>query len=123
MAIDKDDYGSRGGNLAIVLCCPNIVADGRLVYFDYSKKSQHWVIRDFIAGVRLDNDHSRLTVADIEGDARYSEYPVWCSVEEEPENWKAYLELRSTAVFRLNAPLCSIHPPNPRSGQWQPIRF
>jgi len=125
VSIDKNDYGPRGGNLAIVLCCPNIVADGRLVYFDYRKKSDHWVIRDFIAGVRLDNfdHHSRLTITDIEADASYSEYPVWCNVEEEPAKWRTYLQLRSTAAFRLNGPLNSVRPPNPLSGQWQPIRF
>jgi hypothetical protein len=123
MPVDRNNYGSRGGNLAIVLCCPNIVADDRLVYFDYNKKSEHWVIRDFISGQRLDNDHSKLTFGDIEADASHNESPVWCNVEVQPREWQIYLSLRATAVFRLNGPLSTTRRPNPQSGDWQPIRF
>lgn len=123
MAVDRGNYGSRGGNLAIVLCCPNIVASDRLVYFDYNKKSKHWVIRDFISGQRLDNGHSALKYADIEADATYNECPIWCNVEEDVDAWRSYLALRTTAVFKLNRPLNSKRPPNPGSGDWQPIRY
>ena len=116
------NYGSRGGNLAIVLLCPNIVAKDRLVYFDYNK-AEHWVIRDLIASQRLDNYHSQLTVAQIVADATYDEAPPWRNVEEHPAEWRSYLELRTTAVRKLNGPLSATKPPNPASGNWQPIRF
>ena len=122
MPVNQNNYGPRAGNLAIVLCCPNIVANDRLVYFDYNKKSEHWVIRDFISGQRLDNDHSRLTFAEIEAGATHDEFPVWCNVVEQPAEWLTYLTLRTTAVLRLNRPLGATSSPNPRSGDWQPIR-
>jgi len=38
-----------------------------LVYFDHNRGRGTWVIRDFIAGQRLDDNHSALTVADRSG--------------------------------------------------------
>ena len=122
MAVNQNNYASRGGNLAIVLRCPQIVADDRLVHFDYNKKTGHWVIRDFLARRRLDNYNSILTVAQMEEDATYDEYPVWCNVEE-PATWRAYLSLRTTAVLRLNGELGSTVAPNPSSGNRQIIHF
>jgi hypothetical protein len=121
MPVNPSNYGPRGGNLAIVLQCPNIVADDRLVYFDYNKKSENWVIRDFITGQRLDNNHSKLTVAQIVADATHDEPPIWCSVEQQQAEWETYLTLRTTAVRRLNRPLPLPSPPNPGSGDWQPL--
>jgi hypothetical protein len=124
MPVNPDNYGSRGGNLAIVLRCPNIVADDRLVYFDYNKKSRHWVIRDLITGKRLDNfqGHSQLTVQQIEADATYDEFPIWLNVEEHTAEWQTYLRLRTTAVHRLNNPLRGNKAPNSVSGAWQDLR-
>lgn len=62
-----------GGNYGIVVRLPQIVADDRLVYFDHNKTRGSWVIRDFVGGRRLDNDHSTCTVPQIEADATYDE--------------------------------------------------
>jgi hypothetical protein len=121
MPINPANYGSRGGNLAIVLLCPNIVAGDHLVYFDYNK-TEHWVIRDLIAGQRLDNYHSQVTVAQIIADATHDEAPPWLNVEENPAEWRLYLELRTTALRKLNRSLAATERPNPASGDWQPIR-
>lgn len=122
MAVDSNNYDHRGGgNYGIVLRLPHIVADDRLVYFDYNKNRESWVIRDFIAGQRLDDNHSALTVAQIDADATYDEFPIWCNPEVDPTDWKTYLTLRTTAVFRLSGPLRSQTGPNPQSGNWQPL--
>lgn len=121
MAINPQNYGSRGGNLAIILLCPNIVADDHLVYFDYNKKSGNWVIRDFITRKRLDNFDRRvpLTVAQIEADATWCEHPAWLNVEHYPVEWQAYLKHRTTSVRQLHGPLQTVKQPNPASGNWR----
>lgn len=124
MPFNHRDYGSRGGNLAVVLRCPNLVTDDHLVYFDYNKQTRNWVIRDFIAGKRLDNfepQHSTLTVEQIEADANYSEYPPWLNVENHPADWQSYLTHRTTALRQMNGPLRGIQQPNPASGNRQPL--
>jgi len=124
MPLNSENYGSRGGNLAIVLRCPNIVADDHLVYFDHNRQTRNWVIRDFIAGKRLDNfqpQHSNLTIEQIEADATHSETPPWLSVENHPADWQMYLTHRTTALRRLNGPLRAFQQPNPASGTWQPL--
>lgn len=122
MSVNSSNYDHRGGgNYGIVVRCPNIVAHDRLVYFDHNNDRGSWVIRDFITGHRLDNDHSALTVADIEADATYDEFPPWCNVEVSPADWRTYLALRTTAVSRLRAPLGSVSAVNPQSGNWQPL--
>jgi hypothetical protein len=118
-----NSYDSRGGNnYAVVLLCPNIVANDHLVYFDYNAKSRNWVIRDFITGQRLDNHHSTLTVEQIEADATHAEFPVWHNVENFPADWRTYLTLRTTAVRGLRHSLGSTNLPNPASGIWRPLR-
>ena len=122
MPVDPNNYEHRGGgNYGVVVLCPNIVADDRLVYFDHNKDRGSWVIRDFISGQRLDNDHSALTVAQIEAEATYDEFSPWCNVEMNPADWRTYLTLRTTAVSRLRAPLGSVSAVNPQSGSWQPL--
>src|SRR5581483_9755540 len=124
MPFNSEDYGSRGGNLAVVLRCPNIVADDHLVYFDYNRQTRNWVIRDFITEKRLDNfqpQHSNLTVEQIEADATYSEPPPWLSVEHNQGDWQTYLTHRTTAIRRLNGSLHGIQQPNSESGNWQPL--
>jgi hypothetical protein len=79
------------------------------------------VIRDFITLLRLDNLHSQLSVAQIEADASYDEFPAWCNAEEHPEDWRNYLVLRTTAALRLGKSITSVPAPNPHSGTWQPI--
>lgn len=75
MPINPNSYSRRGNNnLGAVVRCPNLVAD-RLVYFDHDSVTGAWVIRDFISGLKLDNHKSSLTVAQIEADADYDEYP------------------------------------------------
>jgi hypothetical protein len=106
-------------NYGIVLRCPNIVADDRLIYFDYNRDRGTWVMRDFIGGHRLDNLHSTLTVQQIEADATYDEYPAWCNAETHPQDWCTYLKLRTTAVFRLGRTLGETTTPNQNSGHWQ----
>jgi hypothetical protein len=98
-----------------------ILTHVHLVYFDHNKDRGSWVIRDFIAGQRLDDGHSALTVAQIETDATYDEFPVWCNVEVNPAEWRTYLKLRTTAVLRLSGPLGSTNAPNSGSGHWQPL--
>lgn len=122
MAVNPHSYDHRGGgNYGIVVRLPQIVADDRLVYFDYNRTRGSWVIRDFVTGQRLDNDHSTLTVPQIEADTTYDEFPIWCNVETNPTDWTTYLTLRSTAVFRLGAPLRSWKAANPQSGTWHPL--
>jgi hypothetical protein len=91
-----------------------------LVYFDYNTDRQTWVIRDFITGQRLDNEHSPLTVEQIEADATFDEFPPWCNAERNPTVWGTYLRLRATALFRRPRAR-SLDAPNPESGHWQPI--
>jgi hypothetical protein len=119
MPIDPDSYNHRGrGNWGIVLCCPNIVAPERLVYFDYNRQTCAWVIRDFITGMRLDDKDSTLSRTDIEADATHDEFPPWCSVEDRPADWTLYLRLRTTAHFETGGPRVSESAPNPSSGRW-----
>jgi hypothetical protein len=122
MALNQGNYNHRGGgNYGIVLLCPNLVAKDRLVYFDHNKSRTSWVIRDFVAGQRLDNAHSPLTVDQIEKDATYDEFPVWCNVETNPDEWRVYLKVRTTAVLQLSGPLGPTSAPNLQSGIWQPL--
>jgi hypothetical protein len=119
MPVDPANYSHRGGgNYGIVVLLPNIVTPDRLVFFDYNRDRGTWVIRDFTGGQRLDNRHSPLTVAQIEADATYDEFPVWCSVEDEPEDWRTYLTLRTTAVLRLSGPYRFVREANLGSGNW-----
>ena len=100
MPVNRINYNHRGGgNYGIVIRCPNIVAD-RLVYFDYNADRSSWVIRDFIIGQRLENNDSPLTVAQIETDTNYDEFPPWFNAEN-TDGWASYLRLRTSAVFRL----------------------
>ena len=120
MPVNSDNYDHRGkGNRGIVVRCPSIVGD-RLVYFDYSAQRMSWIIRDFINGQRLSNNTSSLTVAQIEADADYDEFPPWSNVEIDSVDWEAYLRLRTTAVFRLRS-VPSTVAPNPTSGNWQSL--
>ena len=120
MPVNQGNYSHRGGrNYGIVLRCSNIVADDRLIYFDYNRDRGSWVIRDFVGGWRLDNENSGLSVAQIEADATYDEFPVWCNAEEQPSDWQTYLNLRTTAVLRLGRPLASPMVPSRNSGNWQ----
>lgn len=122
MPVNSANYNHRGGgNFGIVLRCPLIVGPDRLVYFDHNKDRGTWVIRDFISWQRLDNLHSSLSVDQIEQDATYDEFPIWCNAEENPEDWRTYLTFRTTAVLRLKQPPRSLVAPNPRSGEWMPI--
>ena len=121
MPIQLDHYSHHGGgNYVVIVCCPNVVAPGRLVHFDHNRRSGHWVIRDFITGRRLDNfgSDSELTVADIEIDAVCSEFPPWCPVERQPEAWTSYLRLRTTAHLKRRANIPE-PPPNPQWGTWE----
>ena len=120
MPVNLSNYDHRGGgNYGIVLLCPTIVSPHRLVYFDHNRERGTWVIRDFISGYRLDNLHSTLTVPQIEADATYDEFPVWRNVEQNPDDWRTYLNLRTTAVLRLSGPIRSQNAPNANSGTWQ----
>ena len=121
MPVDQTNYDHRGGfNWSIVLCCPRLVAPERLVYFDFSKDSGNWVIRDLIAGQRLDNFHSPLTLQELEDDAEYDEFPPWLNVEENPADWALYLELRTVFRLRTKGVVATPHPPG--SG-WEPQKL
>ena len=120
MPVDANDYRTRGGNLAIVLCCPTIVSPARLVYFDHNPAGS-WVIRDFLGGVKLSNETSALTVADIELDANHSEPPPWCNVETAPQDWRLYLELRTTVLTEQRNRNIDVRHPNRQSGRWEPL--
>ena len=102
-----------------VLCLPRVVADERLVYFDHKKNRGSWVIRDFVAGQKLDDNHSALTGAQIEADALYDEFQFGATRRRIRLTGESYLNLRTTAVFRLRGPLRSPIGPNPQSGVWQ----
>jgi hypothetical protein len=120
MPVNPEHYRTRGGNLAIVLCCPTIVSPARLVYFDHNPVGS-WVIRDFLSGLWLDNEASHLTVAAIEQDAVYSEPPPWCSVENDPQDWRLYLELRTTVYTGQRNRRINIEPPYLASDRWRPL--
>jgi hypothetical protein len=120
MPVDANDYRTRGGNLAIVLCCPTIVSRARLVYFDHNPAGS-WVIRDFLGGVKLSNETSALTVTDIEQDANHSEPPPWCNVETAPQDWRLYLELRTTVLTEQRNRNIHTQHPNRQSGRWEPL--
>jgi hypothetical protein len=121
MPADSVDYRTRGANVAIVLCCPTIVSRARLVYFDHNQAG-NWVIRDFLAGFKLSNETSALTVADVEQDAMYSEPPPWCNVETAPRDWRLYLELRTTIYTgQRNRRVDVQHPNNQAGNTWQSL--
>jgi hypothetical protein len=118
--VNAANYDHRGaGNYGIVVRCPNLVGD-RLVYFDHNATRGSWVIRDFITGQRLENSDSHLTVAQIEADANYDEFPPWYNAVNTAD-WSIYLTLRTTAVFRLGGAAVSTAAPNPASGTWRPL--
>ena len=122
MPVNPSSYDHRGGgNYGVVLRCPSVVADDHLVYFDVNKERSTWVIRDFITGQRLDNKHSHFTVQEIERDATFDEFPIWCSAEQKQTEWRTYLTLRTTAVQQLRTPLDAPRTPNRASGNWQPL--
>jgi hypothetical protein len=121
MAVNSANYNHRGGgNYGIVLQSDTIVGNEHLVYFDYNRDRGTWVIRDLIAGRRLDDRHSPLTVAQIEASSTYDEFPPWLNVEINPVDWRTYLTLRTTAVLRraLNS---TFAPPSAQSGIWHPL--
>ena len=76
------------------------------------------MIRDFIAGQRLENGDSRLNVAQIEADANHDEYPPWHNADNAAD-WSVYLTLRTTAVFQLRRVPVAQAPPNAASGNWR----
>lgn len=121
MSLNRANYNHRGGgNYGIVLQCPNVVGNEYLVYFDYNRDRGTWVIRDLIAGRRLDDSHSQLTVAQIEASATYDEFAPSLNVETSPIDWRTYLTHRTTAVLRRTS-TPAIMPGNPQSGTWQPL--
>jgi hypothetical protein len=121
MAVNQTNYDSRGGgDYGIVVRCPNLVGD-RLVYFDFNDARQSWVIRDFVAGVRLDNEHSPLTIKDIEADAVDDEFPPWFDVRRDAAEWKAYLRGRTMAALRLRGAPISITAASRVSDTWLPL--
>jgi hypothetical protein len=86
---------------------PKLVADDPLIYFDQKRHRGSWLIRDFITGRKLDDTHSALRVAVIEGDAERDEFPFRCNARGE-RNWiRIYLNIRTAAVFCLRSPLSS----------------
>jgi hypothetical protein len=104
----------------IVLCCPTIVSPARLVYFDHNPAGS-WVIRDFLAGFKLSNETSPLTVADVEQDAIHSERPPWCNVEIASMDWRLYLELRTTVYTEQRNRNVDVQHPIDQAGQWRPL--
>jgi hypothetical protein len=121
MPINPQHYSTRGGNLAVVVCCPTIVSPHRLVYFDHNPQGS-WVIRDFLTGLKLSNETSPLTVADIGQDAVHSELPPWCNVEDAPQDWQVYLELRTTVYTAQRNRNVDMQPPNYEPYRWRPLR-
>jgi hypothetical protein len=120
MPVKHDNYDHKGGNnYGIVVRCPTLVGD-RLVYFDHNRAGHGWVIRDFIVGERLDNDHSDLSVADIEADAVHDEPSPWLNVECEKE-WGVYLSTRTNAVLRLHERPISTVSPNRPTDRWRKL--
>jgi len=120
MPVNPADYRTRGGNVAIVLCCPTIVSPARLVYFDHNPAGS-WVIRDFLAGFKLSNETSPLTFALVEQDAIYSEPPPWCNVITAPRDWRLYLELRTTFYTEQRNRNVDVQHPSSQFDQWQPL--
>jgi hypothetical protein len=120
MPANSTDYRTRGGNLGIVLCCPTIVSPARLVYFDHNPAGS-WVIRDFLTGLKLSNDTSTLTVADVEQDAVHSEPPPWCNAETAPSDWRLYLELRTTIYTDQRNRHINVQRPNRPTDRWHPL--
>src|ERR1035441_3984108 len=101
MPVNQSNYDHRGGgNYGTVVRCPTLVGD-RLVYFDFNNDRQTWVIRDFITRLKLDDEHSPLTVLEIEADAVNDEFPPWLDVRRDAAEWQVYLRGRTNAVLRL----------------------
>lgn len=115
--INRRNYNDRGNsNLGIVVRLQTLVGD-RLVYFDYNRKTKGWVIRDFIGEWKLENEHSKLSIGDIEADADMDEFPPWLNVEHEKE-WRDYLRHRTNAVMSLRTHPISMEDPDPAAGKW-----
>src|ERR1017187_10591171 len=112
MPADPADYRTRGGNIAIVLCCPTIVSPARLVYFDHNPAGS-WVIGDFLAGFKLSDETSPLTVAQVEQDAIYSEPPPWCNVETAPADWRFVFGVAHDGLYRTAQQECRCAAPKP----------
>jgi hypothetical protein len=91
------------------------------VYFDFNEARKSWVIRDFVAAFRLDNEHSPLTVADIEADVVYDEFPPWFDVRRDASEWQAYLRGRTMAVLRLRGGPISTTAAGRVSDTWLPL--
>jgi hypothetical protein len=119
--INDSNWDHRGAsNWGIVVRCENLVGD-RLVYLDHNRDTDGgWVIRDFIVGDRLDNEHSTLSLDDIVKDADKDESPPWWNVEREAE-WRDYLKTRTIAVLQLHdRPLSTVRPNRPTDG-WRKL--
>jgi hypothetical protein len=99
---------------------PDLRCTHLLVYFDYSKNTDNWVIRDLISGQRLGNFYSTLTRQQIENDADHNEFPPWLNVEEHPDEWALYLRLRTSAVFTLRGSGVMASP-HPQTDGWLPL--
>src|ERR1035438_7666492 len=53
----------------------------------------------------------------------FSFIPAWASIYHTPPgDWTMYLNLHTTAVFRLRSGLGSALGPNPQSGIWDPVK-
>ncbi len=119
MLVNKSNWDHRGeNNYGIIVRCPTVVGN-RLVYLDHNRKTDGWVIRDFITERKLDKENSRLSIQDIEKDVDYDEFPPWLSVTDDAAKWQNYLKVRTSAVLRRhndpfsnNDPFFTV-PPNP----------
>jgi hypothetical protein len=119
MLENKSNWDHRGeSNYGIVVRCPSLVGN-RLVYLDHNQKTDGWVIRDFLAGRKLNKVNSLLSIQDIEKDVDYDEFPPWLSVTDDAAKWQNYLKVRTYAVLRPhndpfsnNDPFFTV-PPNP----------
>ncbi len=89
MSSNQNNYNHRGGgNYGIVLAVQTSLA--RIGWYITTLTGTVGpVIRDFLSNQRLDNEHSPLQVADVEADATYDEFPAWCNVENNPDQWKS----------------------------------
>ena len=114
---NSDHHG--GGNYVIIIWSPTHVGE-RFTHFDRNPQTGSWVIRDYITGWQLSSNDSRLTIAEIEQATERDEYPPFHPYSES-QDWEAYLRLRSMAVSRQHGLPYSTTPPNPNSGNWQPL--
>jgi hypothetical protein len=109
-------YAVHGTARVAIIAIPEICGN-RLVYL--SQKGEYsWAIRDFITGRILRSGDSELTLSEIEALVRYSEKPVYRSVDRRKE-WTA--ELVASSEREFGPKYDDAKPPSTNAGKWKAL--